>query len=88
MAAHLGRRDEALRLLAEAGADPTWTAMIRAALGDTDAALEALREAINDPERRMFVLHRNFLFYIKVAPVFDPLRSDSRFDDLMKEMHF
>ncbi|MEN8145106.1 MAG: protein kinase [Gemmatimonadota bacterium] len=86
--AHRGCRDEALQLLDEAAGDPTWAAIVLAALGDRDAALEALRKAIHDPERRMFLLHRNFLFYMKVTPGFDSLHSDPRFDELLAEMNF
>lgn len=43
-------------------------------------ALEWLEKAYEDREPRMA--------YLKVDPIFDPLRSDPRFRDLLRRMNF
>ncbi len=55
-------------------------ASIYAALGDADAAFEWLENAY---ERRVPALT-----WIRVDPIFDPLRSDPRFDDLLRRIGF
>ena len=80
--ARSGRRDEALRLLAElkerdaTGYIPAG-AFVNAylGLGDTDAAIEWLERA--------YAEQSNLLQYLKVHPYFDPVRNDPRFADLV-----
>jgi serine/threonine-protein kinase len=52
-------------------------AMIYSGLGDVDHAIDQLEKAYED---------RGWLGTLKVAPVWDPLRSDPRFDKLLKKV--
>ena len=49
-------------------------------LGETKAALDWLEKAYEDREPR--------IAYLKVDPIFDPLRSEPRFQDLMRRVGF
>jgi len=80
--AHAGRRDDALRLIAElkkrrkAGyipAKPFVEAYL--GLGENDQAFDWLEQAYKE--------HSNILELIKVDPELDPLRGDPRFADLV-----
>jgi TolB-like protein/DNA-binding winged helix-turn-helix (wHTH) protein/Tfp pilus assembly protein PilF len=51
-----------------------------AAVGDTDQALAQLEKSYED--------RCEFLVHLKVQPLFDPLRSDARFQDLLRRMNF
>lgn len=53
-------------------------ASAHAALGDSDAAFNILREAVRERESSMV--------YLKVTPVLDPLRSDQRFEPLCAQV--
>jgi DNA-binding winged helix-turn-helix (wHTH) protein/Tfp pilus assembly protein PilF len=53
-------------------------ALIHASLGETDVAFEWLEKAFENRDIEMV--------WLKVDPVFDPLRSDSRFADLVKRV--
>jgi serine/threonine protein kinase/tetratricopeptide (TPR) repeat protein len=84
--ARMGRRDEALQIIEElkdlAGrryVSPYGIASIYACLGETDLALEWLEKAYAD--------HDQTLVFIKVHPRLDPLRSDPRFEDLLRRMN-
>lgn len=55
-------------------------AIIHAALGESDRAFEYLERA--------FEARPTGLLSLKVDPVYDPLRSDPRFDDLVRRMGF
>ena len=78
-----GRRNDALRLLEELkrrrqkGYVPA-AAFVNAylGLGDNEQAFVWLEQAYNEKS--------NFLQWLKVHPFFDPLRNDSRFDDLLR----
>jgi pentatricopeptide repeat protein len=80
--ARAGRRDDALRLLAElharrkAGYVPS-AAFVNAylGLGENDQAFVWLEEAYKEQS--------NILQFLKVHPFFDPIRSDPRFADLV-----
>jgi pentatricopeptide repeat protein len=80
--AHAGRRDEALKLLAEmkrrasAGYVPAG-AFVNAylGLGDTDESFAALEQAYKEQS--------NILQFLKTHPYFDPLRNDPRFIELL-----
>jgi serine/threonine protein kinase/TolB-like protein/Flp pilus assembly protein TadD len=57
---------------------PTWLAVINLALGQNDQAFDWLEKA--------FVDRSGALLYLKVDPVFDPVRKDARFEDLMRRV--
>lgn len=58
--------------------DPTFTAMIHAALGDRDGAFEWLNRAYESGSL--------FLNEMRVEPRLDPLRGDPRFDEILQAM--
>ena len=77
-----GRKPEAesvLEELREAGRDrylsPAFIAVVHAGLGQTDAAFERLEEA--------FQMRSRYLVWLKVAPEYEPLRSDRRYEELV-----
>lgn len=81
------RRTEAQKLLRELRVrakrefiDPYYLAIIYVGLGKQDEALTWLNKAY---EERSF-----WLLWLKVEPKFDPLRSDPRYEDLLRRMHF
>ena len=55
-------------------------AFIHAALGEKDEAFEWLEKAYEERDQGML--------YLKVDPTLDPLRSDPRFQDLLRRMNF
>jgi TolB-like protein/Flp pilus assembly protein TadD len=80
-----GRRDEALKILNDLSAQskrqyvsPFGIAFIYVGLGEKDQALTWLQKAYDDRVWLMGML--------KVEPIFDPLRSDSRFEDLLRRV--
>ncbi|MDQ3908337.1 MAG: tetratricopeptide repeat protein [Acidobacteriota bacterium] len=80
-----GRRDEALKMLSELQASaksryvsPYFFAIIYTGLGDKDQAFAYLNKAYEE--------HNDYLIYLKVEPLFDPLRSDPRFADLLRRV--
>jgi len=83
--AHAGRRADALRLLGElkkrqqTGYVPAG-ALVDAylGLGDNDEAFAWFERAYEEQS--------NILIYIKVFPLYDPLRSDPRFQDLVRRV--
>ena len=83
----MGRRAEALRRLDETRrgsndgwADPWYLAWIYATLGDRDEAIRWLAKAREE---------RNPQFtQIKIDPAMDLLRTDPRFEDMVRRMDF
>jgi tetratricopeptide (TPR) repeat protein len=80
-----GRRDEALRILGEleeraktVRVSPVSMAVIHARLGNHDRAFALLEQAVQ--QRSPFVL------FLKVHPRLDPLRSDPRFTQLLRQV--
>ncbi len=76
-------REDALRILEEVRGSamyPVGVAYVYATLGEADVAFEWLEKAY---ERRSMDLT-----VIRVNLVFDPLRSDPRFDDLLRRIGF
>jgi TolB-like protein/DNA-binding winged helix-turn-helix (wHTH) protein/tetratricopeptide (TPR) repeat protein len=80
-----GRREEALAILHELQQlgereyiEPGWIAMIWIGLGDKEKALDLLQED--------YRLHSSFLASLGSDPVFEPLHSDSRFQDLVRRI--
>ena len=82
-----GKRDEALRILTDlnrlrktAYVSPYAIGVIHVALGERAQALQWLQRAYEDRDVRMVE--------IRVDPRLDPLRSDPRFQDLLRRMNF
>ena len=85
--ARSGRRQEAVEILEELVEQekttyipPSDLAQIHIALGHFDQAFEWLEKAVKVREADLFML--------KVMPVWDPLRGDPRFDDLLRRLNF
>jgi TolB-like protein/Tfp pilus assembly protein PilF len=85
--AMLARRDQASRALDELRevsrlqyVSPYFVAVIYIALGEKDRAFEWLQKAYEERSES--------LVYLKVEPMLDPLRSDRRFQDLLRRMNF
>jgi serine/threonine protein kinase/tetratricopeptide (TPR) repeat protein len=57
---------------------PTWVAVIRIGLGEKDQAFDWLQRAYQD--------RAAWMIYLKVDPLFDPVRSDPRFIDLLRRV--
>ncbi|MDQ3258389.1 MAG: tetratricopeptide repeat protein, partial [Acidobacteriota bacterium] len=81
-----GRRDEALKILDEQhrlaqqrDVSPYNFAIIYTGLGDKDRAFEWLTKCV---EQRTLII-----FHLKSRPLFDPLRSDPRYRDLLRRMN-
>lgn len=84
--ASAGKHDEAYAFLREfnsqsnkQGASQIETAMIYTALGEQDRAFEWLEKA--------YVERAWQLGFLRVEPVFDPLREDPRFADMMRRVN-
>jgi eukaryotic-like serine/threonine-protein kinase len=80
-----GKRREALTALEELNASarreyvsPAWFAMVHAGLGDKDRAFAYLDSAYQDRSREVM--------FLKVAPWWDNLRSDPRFQTLLRKV--
>ena len=80
-----GRHDEARRLLVQLEelskrkyVPPFFIATIYIGLGQKDRAFDLLEKAYQQ--------HHPHLVYLKVQPVYDPLRSDPRFDNLLRRV--
>jgi tetratricopeptide (TPR) repeat protein len=80
-----GRRAEALKILAELEemstqkyVSPYDMAVLYTGLGEKDRAIEQLNKAYE--QRAGWVIN------LKVEPLFDPLRSDPRFADIVRRM--
>jgi tetratricopeptide (TPR) repeat protein len=81
-----GRRGEALKILEELKemsrqkyVSPYDLAVLYTGLGEKDRAIEQLHKAYQDRGNGLFI-------ELKVEPLFDPLRSDPRFADLLQRM--
>ena len=57
---------------------PMWLAVIYIALGDKDQAFDWMQKAYEDRSA--------WLVYLKVDPLFDNVRQDARFTDLMRRV--
>jgi len=82
-----GRKDEALRVLGElrelSRREPvpaSYVAWVYAGLGQKDEAFRLLEKVYQQREYA--------LGFLKLHPVYDPLRSDPRFQDLLRRMNF
>ena len=82
-----GREEDAqlmLELLKERAGEeyvsPYWISVVYTGLGEKDQAFEWLERAYEEKDGSMILL--------KVEPIFDGLRSDSRFESLLKKMGF
>jgi tetratricopeptide (TPR) repeat protein len=86
---HTGRMNETEKIVdslqslskkSPVGSPAFFTAMIYAATGRKELALEWLEKAYTDHEVEMY--------WLKVEPLFNPLRNDQRFQELLKKMGF
>jgi len=86
---HLGQTDQTEALMAEikersektSGGSPSfYTAMIYAQMGEIDTAFEWLDKAYQDHEVEMY--------WLKVEPPFEPLRSDPRWQEMLDKVGF
>jgi len=82
-----GNREQALtqlqrleHLSAESPVDPCFEAWIHTGIGETDLALSALERALDQDA--------NWLVSLKVDPFFAGLRTDPRFQTLMRRLNF
>jgi serine/threonine-protein kinase len=82
-----GNKGEASKILNELKAQskqkyvlPTAFATVYVGLGENDRALEWLE--------RGYAGHDGDMCLLKIAPHWDPLRSDPRFQDLLRRMNF
>ncbi len=78
-----GRREDALRILEEVRGSALYApnvASVYAVLGETDTAFEWLEKAYEGRSLELTL--------IRVEPGLDPLRSDPRFDDLLRRIGF
>ena len=80
-----GRKSEAQQILNELlelnkrrYVTPAALVYVYIGLGDKDQAFAWLEKAFDE--------RSNFIAYLKVVPVADPLRSDPRFNDLMRRV--
>jgi tetratricopeptide (TPR) repeat protein len=85
VAALRGHADEARAVLRELEerqrtryVSPVAPAMIQLALGEVDASFDLLEKAHQD--------RRGWLTYLRIDPIFDPIRSDPRFAGLLQRM--
>jgi tetratricopeptide (TPR) repeat protein len=83
--AQSGDRAEAQKVLQELNTrsaqtyvQPIWIAVINAALGNKEEAFPWLRKAVGD--------RSVWLIYLKVDPIFDSLRTDARFADVVRQV--
>ena len=82
-----GRKEDAQKIIEQLKTSPAGglivpyrLAAVYLALGDKDEAIHWLRK---DYEER-----GNWISQLKVDPVMDPLRSDQRFQELMRQLKF
>lgn len=82
-----GRRQDALKIVdtlknrsRRMYVSPLSIALVYAGLGDKDKAFQWLDKAYNE--------HSGDMNLLKVNPTWDPLRSDPRFQDLLRRMNF
>jgi len=68
------------RMVRDRFVQPYELATIHVSLGDTGAALAALEDA--------YAIRSHRLSYAQVDPKVDPLRSEARFQELIKRMEF
>jgi TolB-like protein/Tfp pilus assembly protein PilF len=76
----LGRRDEVEDMIDELLSNPNVVPWTAAMLGDKDLAFRRLEE--------MYEEHNTHMLFLKMAVELESLRSDPRYDDLMRRMNF
>lgn len=83
--AHAGRRTEALRIINELNRRRKAAYVPAAAFVQAFLGLHDYNEAFSWLERA-YIDQENILQFVKVHPFFDPLRSDPRFEDLVRRV--
>ena len=80
-----GRGDEARKILdqlrersEQTYVQPMWIAVIHLGLGENDQAFDWMQKAYDDLSA--------WLVYLKVDPLFDPVRGDARFAVLLRRV--
>ena len=72
--------DELTEMAKQKYVSPYDLAVLYTGLGDKDRAIEQLNKAYDD--------RAGWIINLKVEPLFDPLRSDPRFAELLRRMKF
>lgn len=82
-----GQKDEALKELAKLEetasrryVSPYFFALVYTGLNDRERAFDYLNKAYDE--------HNDYLIYLRVEPLFDSLRADPRFQDLLRRIRF
>jgi len=82
-----GKKEDArmmLELLQERAREeyvsPYWVAILCTGLNNSDQALKWLERALKDRD--------GYMVFLNVEPVFEPLRNEPRFQELLKKMGF
>ena len=77
-----GRSDEVLRIVREAEerGGAAWVGFAYVAIGDYDRAFQWLDEVVSGD------ILWDAVLYLKVHPFWDPIRSDPRFDELVRRL--
>ena len=73
------RRRDLAGLPKASGTDGYYRAQLYAMLGERDLAIESLQATYEN--------HEGSMIFVNVAPEFDTIRSDSRFQELIRRMH-
>ncbi len=75
-----GRRDEVAKMIEDVLESPEISPSVAARLGDNDLAFQRLDARYEE--------HHLSMLYLKVNPAYDNLRSDPRYEDLLRRMNF
>jgi hypothetical protein len=82
-----GHRTEALRALSELRKRSATEYVPPSSIGNVYVGLNRPEDALDEFERA-FAQHDPWMFWIKVHPLYDEIRSHPRFQELIKRMKF